>query len=138
MTMELEYPAWPPGLTDATPLPYAYWRVMHVTDGRRSIDKLAGALALPEPQVRQVQQDVRRWLERAAVREQPLSEAAEQTLRQALISVMGPMGELMIDDALDDLPEHAPLSTLLTSLNSQLSDAHSQTLARLLRSKGIA
>ena len=138
MTIELDYPAWPPGLTDATPLPYAFWRVMHVTDGRRSIDKLAGALGLPEPQVRQIQTDVRRWLERAAVREQPLSEAAEQALRQALISVMGPMGELMIDDALDDLPEHAPLSALLASLNSQLSDAHSQTLARLLRSKGIA
>jgi hypothetical protein len=138
MTMELDYPAWPPGLTDGTPLPYAFWRVMHVTDGRRSIDKLAAALGVPEPQVRQIQQDVRRWLERAAVREQPLSEAAEQALRQALISVMGPMGELMIDDALDDLPEHAPLSALLASLNSQLSDAHSQTLARLLRSKGIA
>ncbi len=138
MTIELDYPAWPPGLTDATPLPYAYWRVMHVTDGRRSSDKLAGALGLPEPQLRQIQQDVGRGLERAAVREQPLSAAAEQALRQALISVMGPMGELMIDDALDELPEHAPLSALLASLNSQLSDAHSQTLARLLRSKGIA
>lgn len=138
MSAELDYPAWPPGLTDHTPLPYSYWRVLHVTDGRRSIEKLTQTLGTTEGQVRQALEDVRRWLERAAVREQPLSQATEEALRQALITVMGPMGELVIDDVLDDLPEQTTLSALLASLNAQLSESHSQTLARLLRSRGIA
>lgn len=135
---EQDYPTWPSGLSDSTPLPYLYWRVMHVADGRRSFEKLAGTVALPELQVRQVFGEVRRWIDRAAVREQPMTQAHLDALRQALISVMGPMGELMIDDVLDDLPEDAPLSALLSSLNSQLSDSHSQTLGRLLRTRGIA
>jgi hypothetical protein len=133
-----DYPVWPTGLSDSTPLPFMYWRVMHVADGRRSFEKLASTLGLPEAQVRQVFGEVRRWMDRAAVRDQPLTEANLEALRRALISVMGPMGELMIDDVLDDLPEHAPLSALLSSLNSQLSESHSQALGRLLRTRGIA
>ncbi len=138
MSGELDYPAWPPGLTDHTALPYGFWRIMHVTDGRRSIERVAQAVGGSEAQVRQVLTDVRRWLERAAVREQPLTAETQEALRQALNSVVGPMGELMIDDALDDLPEDTALSSLLTSLNTQLSEAHRQTLARLLRTRGIA
>ena len=66
MSAELDYPAWPPGLSDNTPLPYSFWRVMHVTDGRRSIEKLSSALGMTEAQTRQVHTDVRHWLDRAA------------------------------------------------------------------------
>lgn len=138
MSAELDYPAWPPGMTDQTLLPFGFWRVMHVTDGRRSIERLAQALGSTEPQVRQVLAEVHRWIERATMREQPLTEATQDVLRQALISVVGPMGELMIDDALDDLPEQTTLVALLGSLNAQLSEPHRQTLARLLRNRGIA
>ncbi|WP_424951395.1 hypothetical protein [Deinococcus sp.] len=138
MSAELDYPAWPPGLTDHTPLPFGFWRMMHVTDGRRSPEKLAQTLGISEIQVRQILAEVRRWLDRAAVREQPLTQTLQDALRQALISVVGPMGELMIDDALDDLAERTTLSALLSSLNAQLSDSNSQTLARLLRNRGIA
>ncbi|GGJ82967.1 hypothetical protein [Deinococcus aquiradiocola] len=138
MSAELDYPAWPPGLTDQTPLPFMYWRVMHVVDGRRSIEKLSTTLGLKEPQLRQALTEVRNWLGRAAVREQPLTGELEKALRQALVSVVGPMGELMIDDALDDLPEQTTLSALVSSLNTQLSEPHSQALARILRSRGIA
>ena len=44
MSTELDYPTWPPGLSDSTALPFACWRVLHVTDGRRSIEKLAATL----------------------------------------------------------------------------------------------
>ncbi|WP_407540608.1 hypothetical protein Q0M94_04200 [Deinococcus radiomollis] len=138
MSGELDYPAWPPGLTDHTALPYEFWRIMHVVDGRRSIERVAQAVGGSEAQVRQVMTEVRRWLERASVREQPLTAETQEALRQALNSVVGPMGELMIDDALDDLPEDAAFSALLSSLNTQLSEAHRQTLARLLRTRGIA
>ena len=143
MSTELDYPAWPPGLSDDTALPFACWRVLHVTDGRRSIEKLAATLGGSEAQVRQVLTEVRSWLDRAAVREQPLTPGIQKALRQALISVVGPMGELMIDDALDDLPEHPTLSALLGRLNAQLGTtqlgvSHAQALARLLRTKGIA
>ena len=143
MSTELDYPAWPPGLSDGTALPFAFWRVLHITDGRRSIEKVASTLGVGEAQVRQALTEVRSWLERAAVRDQPLTPAVQEVLRQALISVVGPMGELMIDDALDDLPEHPTLSALLGSLNAQLGStqlgiSHAQALARLLRTRGIA
>ena len=138
MSGELDYPAWPPGLTDHTALPYEFWRIMHVTDGRRSIERVAQAIGGTEAQIRRALTEVRRWLERASVREQPLTAETQEALRQALNSVVGPMGELMIDDALDDLPEDTALSALLGSLNTQLSEAHRQTLARLLRTRGIA
>jgi hypothetical protein len=138
MSAELDYPAWPPGLTDSTPLPFAYWRVMHLTDGQRSIDRLVQTLGSTDAYVRQVLSEVRRSLERAAAREQPVTQAAQDALRQSLISVMGPMGDLVIDDALDDLPENTSLAALLAHVNAQLSASQSQTLASLLRTKGIA
>lgn len=138
MTGALDYPAWPPGLTDHTALPYGLWRVMHVTDGQRSTERVAQATGSSEAQVRQALADVGRWLDRVAAREQPLTAETQKALRQALNSVVGPMGELMIDDALDDLPEDTALTGLLESLNTQLSEAHRQTLARLLRTRGLA
>lgn len=138
MSAELDYPAWPPGLTDYTALPYGCWRIMHVTDGRRSVERVAQAVGSAEPQVRQMLTDVRLLMERIAVREQPLTAEIQETLRQALNSVVGPMGELMIDDALDDLPEDAAFSALLSSVNAQLSETHRRTLSRILRTRGLA
>ena len=99
---------------------------------------MAAALGTGEAQVRQVLGDVRGWLERQVQREQPVSDALLELLTQTLISVVGPMGRLMMDDTLDDLPEHPTLSDLLGTLNQELSPPQSQALLRQLRTRGIA
>ena len=130
--------SWPAGLSDATALPFVYWRVMHLIDGRRTLNAVADALGSTEAQVRQVVADVGRWLERVTQREQPMTDALLESVTQTLISVVGPMGRLMMDDALDDLPDDPTLSALLTILQAQLSTQHSQALLRQLRTRGIA
>ncbi|ULH14933.1 hypothetical protein MF271_13265 [Deinococcus sp. KNUC1210] len=129
---------WPPGLTDATPLPFIYWRVLHLIDGRRPLGLVAAALGTGEAQVRQVLGDVRAWLERQVQREQPVSDALLELVTQTLISVVGPMGRLMMDDALDELEGQPTLSVLLSTLNQELSPPQSQALLRQLRTRGIA
>ncbi|WP_425146803.1 hypothetical protein [Deinococcus sp.] len=134
---DLEILRWPAGLGEDMPLPFMYWRVLHLADGRRSLAQIALTLQATETQLRQVVADAGRWLERLTVREQPMSGAVLDTVTQLLISVVGPMGRLMIDDALDELPEQPTLSALLSTLGQQLGTQHAQALLRQLRTQGL-
>ncbi len=131
-------PSWPPGLTDSTPLPFAWWRIMHLVDGRRSTEQLAAVSRVAEGQVRQILSEVWAYVGRVTIGEQPLDEARRRALSQCLVAVLGPMGDMLIDDVLDDLPESAPFSAVLASLRRMLSAEHLQALNKGLRSKGMA
>ncbi|GAA5514417.1 hypothetical protein Dcar01_03172 [Deinococcus carri] len=131
-------PAWPPGLTGETPLPFAVWRVLHHVDGVRDAAEVA-RLARVTPQI--VQATVAQaaaWASRAAQRTQPVTEASAQAVTQCVIAVVGPMGEFMVDDVLDELGEQIPLSTLLSRVAAQLSEAQVQAFVRHLRARGLA
>ncbi|MFC4452815.1 hypothetical protein [Deinococcus sonorensis] len=138
MTANLEYPSWPVGLSDQTLLPFAMWRVLDVVDGRQHVSKLAATLGMPEPQIKQVVHTVEQHLERAAQRERPINEEGLQLLTQCLNAVVGPMGRMMMDDALDDVGEQATLTRLIGALNAELNDTNRQAFLRQLRMRGIA
>lgn len=130
--------SWPAGLTDDTPLPFALWRVMHHVDGRRGPEEVARLAGIPPQDVPPLVAQAATWANRAAQRTQPLTEAAAQAVTQCVIAVMGPMGEFVVDDVLDECGDGITLSTLLSKVAAQLSEAQVQAFVRQLRARGIA
>lgn len=129
---------WPAGLTDDTPLPFALWRVMHHVDGRRGPEEVARLAGIAAQDVPPLVAQAATWANRAAQRTQPVTEAAAQAVTQCVIAVMGPMGEFVVDDVLDELGSGITLSTLLSKVAAQLSEAQVQAFVRQLRARGIA
>lgn len=131
-------PSWPESLTDTTPLPFAVWRVMHQVDGQRNAATVAQLARVTPQDVAAACQAAAAWANRAAQRTQPVTEASLQAVTQCVIAVVGPMGEFLVDDVLDELGEDAPLSALLSRLAAQLSEAQVQAFVRQLRAREIA
>lgn len=138
MTAPTSAPAWPADLTGETLLPFALWRVLHHVDGVRSAGEVA-QLARVQPQdVTGAVAQAAAWASRAAQRTQPLTGASVQAVTACVIAVVGPMGEFMVDDVLDELGESAPLSALLSGVAAQLGEAQVQAFVRQLRARGLA
>ncbi|WP_034387761.1 hypothetical protein [Deinococcus sp. YIM 77859] len=135
---ESSVPAWPAGLTDATPLPFALWRVLHHVDGKRSAAQVAELAQVTPQDVGTALAQAAAWVGRAAQRSQPVTDAAAQAVTQCVIAVVGPMGEFMVDDVLDELGEGATLGALLSGVAAQLEGAQVQAFVRQLRARGIA
>lgn len=131
-------PAWPAPLTDETPLPYAAWRVMNLVNGQRSIPEIARSLDVSFDDVRQALEQAQTWTNRAVHREQTVTENTIETVTQCLMSVVGPMGEFIVDDALDDIGERSTLSSLLANIASQINEPQLHAFVRQLRTKGLA
>lgn len=131
-------PRWPASLKDETPLPFQAWRVMDQVNGQRSVAEIAQNLQLSSDQVSAAIEQAESWIQRAVQREQVVNEAMISTVSQCLMSVVGPMGEFMVDDALDEVGDHATLSQILSNIAGQLDESHLHAFVRQLRSKGLA
>ncbi|AAF11386.1 hypothetical protein [Deinococcus radiodurans] len=133
-----DVPRWPSGLRDDTPLPYAAWRVLDLVDGKRTLAQIAAHLDLAQEDVERALEQAQSWLGRALRREQPVTEAVLDNVTQALVSVVGPIGEFLIDDALDQVGEGATLSALLGAVAPELDEAHLHQFVRQLRTRRLA
>ena len=133
-----DVPRWPSGLRDDTPLPYAAWRVLDLVDGKRTLAQIAAQLDLAQEDVERALEQAQSWLGRALRREQPVTEAVLDNVTQALVSVVGPIGEFLIDDALDQVGEGATLSALLGAVALELDEAHLHQFVRQLRTRRLA
>lgn len=131
-------PRWPASLKDETPLPFQAWRVLDQVDGQRTLGEIAQSLQLSPEEVTSTIQLAESWIQRAVQREQVVTESVISTVSQCLMSVVGPMGEFMVDDALDDVGENATLSQILSNIAGQLNEGHLHAFVRQLRSKGLA
>lgn len=129
---------WPAGLTDDTPLPFALWRVLHHVDGRRGAGEVARLAGVSPQDVPLLVSQAATWASRAAQRSQPVTEAAAQAVTRCVIAVVGPMGEFLVDDVLDELGDGETLGTLLSRVAAQLSEAQVQAFVRHLRAGGLA
>lgn len=126
--------AWPSGLTDQTPLPFALW---HILDAAAS-EPNSGLGALPsDAKVQEALLLAEQYAGRAQRQEQPLSQALIEQVGGALAACVGPIGQIMIEDALDELPEPVRLSALLRAIGAELEDAQRQMFGRQLRTRGI-
>lgn len=132
-----DVPHWPPGLRDELPLPYQLWRVMDLVDGYRTLAQLSGELEMGQEDVERALEQVQSWVNRASKREQVLNEDLLSGVTQALVSVIGPIGEFAVDDALDDVGEDATLSQLLSALAPQLAEQQLHQFVRQLRARGL-
>lgn len=131
-------PTWPTGLKDDSPLPYALWRVVHHVNGRRSVEEIAQLAGIAPQDVAPALAQVATWANRAALRNQHVSKAQAETVSQCLTTILGPMGEFMVDDALDELGNRTTLGALLSNLAAQLTEPQVQAFVRQLRAKGLA
>lgn len=133
-------PQWPGGLKPQTPLPFTLWEVMDAIDGTRDMAEVVRVCGRSEAEVRAALLEVTRWVTRATEREQPLSAAQQDALTNALISVVGPMARVMVEDALDDLEDAGQVSSmngLLGRLAPELSDAQRAAFAAQLRARSL-
>lgn len=129
---------WPPGLTDGTALPFALWRVLHHVDGVQGASEVARLARVGPQDVAAALAQAAGWASRAAQRTQPVTDASAQAVTQCVIAVVGPMGEFMVDDVLDELDEGATLSALLSGVAAQLSAPQVQAFVGQLRARGLA
>ncbi|WP_102126182.1 hypothetical protein [Deinococcus planocerae] len=131
-------PAWPPGLRDDTPLPFAVWRVLHHVDAQRPLAEVARLARVTPPEAAEALDQAARWAGRASQRGQPVTEASARVVTACVTAVLGPMGAFLVEDALDDLGSGATLGALLSAVAAQLGEAQVQAFVRGLRERGVA
>ncbi|RJF71819.1 MULTISPECIES: hypothetical protein [Deinococcus] len=138
MTAATVIPQRPAALKDDTPLPFGVWQVLHLVDGVRSVQGIAAALNISTEQVSAALEQAHTWIGRSVQREQVVTDGTLQTVSQCLVSVMGPMAELIVDDALYEVGEKPTLAQVLSSIAAQLDEQHLHAFVRQLRTKGLA
>lgn len=131
-------PKWPEHLKDETPLPYAVWRLVDQMDGKRTVAEIMSHTGTSLDEVAHALEQVESWVSRAMKREQVVTEPVIDAVSQCLMSVVGPMGEFMVDDALEDVGKNATLSQLLANLANQIEEQHLHAFVRQLRNKGLS
>ncbi|WP_245576178.1 hypothetical protein [Deinococcus murrayi] len=132
-------PTWPAGLRDDLPLPFALWRVLHHVDGVRTAAEVAALARMSPADVGTALAQAEAWVRRAAQRSQPVTDEVLEAVTACVIAAVGPMGEFVVDDVLDELGEERPtLSTLLSALAGQLGEAQVPVFVRHLRARDLA
>ncbi|GAA4003075.1 hypothetical protein GCM10022631_12400 [Deinococcus rubellus] len=121
---------WPSGVTDQTPLPFALWRVLDAL--ARKPDAL-----VDDPRVQEALTLAEQYAARAQRQEQLVDDRLFVEVSAALMACVGPMGRVMVEDALDELPAPVRLSALLRTIAQELEDAQRQAFARQLRARDI-
>lgn len=128
--------SWPPGVSDSTPLPYAVWQVLD-TLAHHSPEDTARHLGLSAAQIQQAIQMATEMGQRQERQERVLSRELIHEISQALMAVVGPIGSIMVEDAVDELPQQARLGQLLRALNPELQDSQRQAFFRQLQSRSL-
>lgn len=144
MTMPT-FPQFPAGLSDDTKLPFELWRVMNLVDGRRDLDSIARTLGIGVPMLQDLFSQVEAYLKAPAPASAPasqpggpLTDAVIDEVGRCLVAAVGPMGEVMLDEALDELDDEASLPELLGTLMRDLGESAQNQFFQRLRQKGLA
>ncbi|MDL2345886.1 hypothetical protein QOL99_17290, partial [Deinococcus sp. MIMF12] len=78
------------------------------------------------------------WVRRAARHTQPVTDEVLGAVTACVIAAVGPMGEFVVDDVLDELGDTPTLSALLSGLARQLGEAQMPVFVRHLRARDLA
>lgn len=138
---------WPSGVTDQTPLPFTLWRILDAVAVRNTSNGIGQALqagaqaairSLPsDAKIQEALVQAEQYANRAQRQEQVLTEQLISEVTTALVTCIGPMGQILVEDAIDSLPEPLRLSAFLRSLALELEDTQRQVFANQLRERGI-
>jgi hypothetical protein len=126
--------SWPQGVTDQTPLPFSIWRIL---DALANSSLSSAPSGTSDEQVRSAIALAEQYATRAQRQDQSVDENTVREVMAALVASIGPMGEVMVEDAMEDLPAPIRLSALLRELGQDLQDAQRQVFGRHLRARGL-
>ncbi|MFC4637238.1 hypothetical protein [Deinococcus hohokamensis] len=129
--------SWPEGLSDQTPLPFSLWKIVTHVDGARDSAEVARLAAVSEADVQTALLQSKQWVERASAQRRPVTAALEAELTKVLVSVVGPMASLMMDDAMEELGDGATLTALLSTLAEELDPSQMEAFVRQVRARGF-
>ncbi|WP_293911405.1 hypothetical protein [Deinococcus sp.] len=140
--------SWPQGVTDQTSLPFSVWRVLDAlanaalsgvgeTFQAGSPSAAEGGGAPNDEQVRSAVALAEQYAARAQRQDQAVDQATLRGVTAALVASIGPMGEVMVEDAMEDLPQPVRLAALLKMLGQELQDTQRQAFGRQLRTRGL-
>ncbi len=139
------FPRPPAGLTDTSKLPFGLWSVVELADGRRDVDTIARNVGISVPMVEEVLQRAEAYLNapaagagRATPATQSLTDAVLDEVTRCLIASVGPMGDVMVDEALDEVGDDANLAELINALLQDMKEAAQAQFIQRLRQKGLA
>lgn len=132
-------------LTDDTMLPYNLWRVADLIDGKRTVEAIASAVGLDLPSAMRALQDIEQELGSSlvgapgAVSEVTVVTSAEvvDAIAATAVDLMGPMGEVIVEDAFDEVGDEAPAIELISRVVDELREPVRTTFIVKLRAKGL-
>lgn len=128
--------SWPEGVNENTPLPFAVWQVLD-TLSRHNAAETAQMLGLNVQQVQQAVSMASEMGQRQERQERPLSRELVHEVSQALMTCVGPIGSIMVEDAVDELPQNARMGQLLRALTPELQENQRQAFFRQLQSRQL-
>ncbi|PYE55716.1 hypothetical protein [Deinococcus yavapaiensis] len=129
-------------------LPFALWPVADLIDGHRTVSAIANALSLSVGTVVSALGAIERELgvtltDRAVVPtpvSTPSMTAADafDIVVDAAVNLVGPMGEVIAEDAIDEVGETASAADLAYRVAQDLREPQRSTFLAKVRAKGIA
>jgi hypothetical protein len=139
----------PAPVTAETLLPYSLWRVVALIDGQRTAAEVASTLGTPITNVTNALRDLERELGVTPVTPDtsPATDTSSVTLAPddamdllvaITVEVMGPMGEVIVEDVIDELGEDTPFMVMAERIASELREPQRSAFIAKVRSKGLS
>lgn len=139
----------PAPVTAETLLPYSLWRVVALIDGQRTAAEVASTLGTPITNVTNALRDLERELGVTGVTPvtSPETDTSSVTLAPddvmdllvaITVEVMGPMGEVIVEDVIDELGEDTPFMVMAERIASELREPQRSAFIAKVRSKGLS
>ncbi len=137
--------SWPAGVTDQTPLPFNLWRILDALAARSAVGvgqalssrSAAEAQLLSEAKIQEALSAAEQYAARIQRQEQVLSDQLISEVGAALMACIGPMGQMLVEEALEELPSPPRLADFVRWLGAELEDTQRQMFGRQLRARGI-
>lgn len=130
--------AWPAGLTDETPLPYHTWKVLDLVDGHLSAQEVARLTGVSEDEVMAALSEAATRAESHARLLRPVDEDLQLTITRLLGKLIGPIADVLVDEAIEDLGPMPKAGTLFQRLSQELEPQQRSAFAQTMRENGLA
>ncbi|MFC6590608.1 hypothetical protein ACFP81_11555 [Deinococcus lacus] len=128
---------WPEGLSDQTALPYSLWKVLDLVDGNRSAMTISTLSGYTPEQVLEALARAQQWAQRDQQLRRVVTPDVAAEVTDCLRAVMGPIANIIVEEALDELEPEPAVNTLLVRISGELSPQHLQSFAQLLQQRGL-
>lgn len=130
--------AWPEGLHDDTPLPYHTWKVLDVVDGHLSAAEVARLAGVSEGEVMAALDEAASRAASHARLLRPVDEELQLLITRQLGQLIGPIADVLVDEAMEDLGPQPKAGLLFQRLSQELEPQQRGAFAQRMREQGLA